>query len=305
MPDFHRLAPEDGLRHRYTARLRAGRRNHTTRRLRAAPYRTTRRPLGARRAGRAGSPRRARRVRVRRLEPRLAEGVTIAGVDVGGLTNREARRLLERASSRSRGFRSCSRSATQHFPIKASPLGVEADWQAALETAASEGEGFGPVRGFQRLQTRFFGAEISPPVQAYASALDYKLGQIADEIDRSHVEAKLVRRGLAIAVVPGQAGLRLDREAAERRRSVAGAVRAGHPGAAARHRRPGRGDRGRARARRAAGAHGASRRLSGSTTRRHRWKLPRWRIAELLRLPATAQIARDRRARAPTRGSRG
>ena len=102
----------------------------------------------------------------------------------------------------------------RQFPIKATSLGVEADWTAALRTAAREGEGFGPVRGFKRLQTRFFGAEIAPPVQAYTSALDYKLGQIADEIDREHVEAKLVRRGLAIAVVPGQNGLRLDREAA-------------------------------------------------------------------------------------------
>ena len=142
----------------------------------------------------------------------------------------------------------------RQFPIKASSLGVEADWQAALRTAASEGEGFGPVRGFKRLQTRFFGAEISPPVQAYTTALDYKLGQIADEIDRNHVEAKLVRRGLAFAVVsrPGRSEAR-SRCGRGRRRPRAREVRARRPGAAARGRRSRRGHRGRARARRAAG----------------------------------------------------
>ena len=71
------------------------------------------------------------------------------------------------------------------------------------------------MRGFRRLQTRFFGAEISPPVQAYAAALDYKLAGLARRSTGRHVEAKLVRRGLSIEVVRGQSGLRIDREAAE------------------------------------------------------------------------------------------
>ena len=54
-------------------------------------------------------------------------------------------------------------------------------------------------------------------MQVYAAALDYKLGQIADAVDRRHVEAKLVRRGLAVAVVPGQAG-RTARPRGRRRR---------------------------------------------------------------------------------------
>ena len=102
----------------------------------------------------------------------------------------------------------------ERYPIKATSLSVEADWAAAIETAAREGEGFGPVRGFRRLQARFFGAEIAPPVQAYGAALDFKLAGLAEAIDQRHVEAKLVRRGLAIEVVPGQTGRRLDQEVA-------------------------------------------------------------------------------------------
>src|SRR4029453_9065874 len=105
----------------------------------------------------------------------------------------------------------------KNYPIKATTLGVEADWASALESAAREGEGFGPVRGFKRLQARFFGAEVMPPVQAYAAALDYKLAGLARQIDQSPAEAQLARRGLSIEVVPGQAGQQLNQKAAERR----------------------------------------------------------------------------------------
>ena len=95
---------------------------------------------------------------------RIAEGVQIAGVDVGGLTREE--RLASLLKSR---FERVERvpvvftAGGEEYPITATTLGVEADWAAAIESAAREGEGFGPVRGFRRLQTRFFGAEIAPP----------------------------------------------------------------------------------------------------------------------------------------------
>jgi vancomycin resistance protein YoaR len=216
---------------------------------------------------------------------RLAEGVSVAGVDVGGLTRAEALRLLANRAAAVAKEPIVFTVGDEQFPIKASSLGVEADWGAALDSAVNEGEGFGPVRGYKRLQTRFFGAEISPPVQAYTTALDYKLAGLAREIDRAHVEAKLVRRGLSIVAVPGQTGLRLDREAA-----ADVVVRA-----------LARLDRGRqvplpvvvdpiqvtteelaAAARQARTALSAPVRLTYGPTS---WRLPRWRIAKLLALP--------------------
>ncbi len=219
-------------------------------------------------------------------EARLAAGVHVAGVDVGGLTTREARRLLQARAEQVERVPIVFTVGEQQFPIKASSLGVEADWQAALRTAASEGEGFGPVRGFKRLQTRFFGAEISPPVQAYTTALDYKLGQVADEVDRDHIEAKVVRRGLEIAVVRGQAGLKLDRDAAadtvvralarfERGAQVPLPVTVDAVEVTAAELAPA--------ARRARVAVSASLRLTAGGTH---WRIPRWRIAKLLKLPA-------------------
>ena len=216
---------------------------------------------------------------------RLAEGVTVAGVDVGGLTRAEALRLLERRAAEVAQEPIVFTAGERQFPIKASTLGVEADWGAALDAAVNEGEGFGPVRGYKRLQTRFFGAEIAPPVQAYTAALDYKIDGVAREIDRAHVEARLARRGLNIVVVPGQTGIRLDREAA-----ADVAVRA-----------LARLDRGRqvplpvvvdpvqvTTAELAAAAQDARRALSAPVRLTYgptSWRLPRWRIAKLLSLP--------------------
>ncbi|MGZ8783778.1 MAG: hypothetical protein ACXWZB_09820, partial [Gaiellaceae bacterium] len=117
---------------------------------------------------------------------RIAEGVLIAGVDVGGLTPKEARSLLEARFERVARVPVVFTAGGESFPIKATTLGVEANWAVAIESATREGEGFGPVRGFKRLQARFFGAEIAPPVRAYEAALDFKLDGLARSIDRQH-----------------------------------------------------------------------------------------------------------------------
>ena len=216
---------------------------------------------------------------------RLAAGVTVAGVDVGGLTRTEARRLLESRALAVAKVPIVFTAGEESFPIKASALGIEADWDAALDSAAREGDGFGPVRGYRRLQTRFFGAEVAPPVEAYTAALEYKLTGLAREVDRPPVEAKLRRRGLNVLVVPGQNGLRLDREAAadtivralarlERGRPVPLPVVVDPIDVSARDLAPA--------ARDARLALSAPVRL---TAGEKAWRLPRWRIAQLLALP--------------------
>jgi vancomycin resistance protein YoaR len=216
---------------------------------------------------------------------RIADGVEIAGVDVGGLTPKEARLLLERRFDRVARVPVVFTAGGEEYPIRATTLSVEADWAAAIESAAREGEGFGPIRGFRRLETRFFGAEIAPPVRVYEAALEFKLGQLAREIDQRHVEAKLVRRGLEIETVAGQPGRHLDRETAagrivralarlERGQPVALPVIVDPVEVTAADLAPA--------ARDARLALSAPVRLTYEETR---WRLPRWRIAELLTLP--------------------
>ena len=224
---------------------------------------------------------------------RIADGVAIAGVDVGGLTPREARALLERRFDEVARVPIVFTAGGKSYPIKATTLGVEADWASALESATREGEGFGPVRGFRRLQARFFGAEVMPPVQAYAAALDYKLAGLAREVDQSPVQAKLVRRGLSIELVPGRPGLELNRKAAESRivRALARLERGSTVAL------PVRIDPVEVRAADLAPAARQARLALSAPVRLEysgvRWKIPRWRIAELLSLPAagTTELA--------------
>ncbi len=216
---------------------------------------------------------------------RIAEGVHIAGVDVSGLTQKEARALLESRFERVARVPIVFTAGDEEYPIKATTLGVEADWATAIDSAARAGEGFGPVRGFKRLQTRFFGSEIAPPVQAYEAALDFKLATLAREIDRRHVEAKLVRRGLSVEIVPGQSGQSLAQDLAAGRivRALARLER-GQPIAL-----PVRLDPVEVTATDLAPAAAQARTALSAPVRLEyegtRWKLPRWRIAELLSLP--------------------
>jgi vancomycin resistance protein YoaR len=216
---------------------------------------------------------------------RIAEGVQIAGVDVGGLTKAEARTELQRRFERIARVPIVFTAGGKEYPIKATTLGVEADWASAIESAAREGEGFAPVRGFKRLQTRFFGSEIAPPVQVYEAALDFKLAGLARDIDQKHVEAKLLRRGLGVEVVPGQPGQRLAQDVAAGRivRALARLDR-GQPIAL-----PVLLDPVEVTAADLAPAAAQARIALSAPVRLEyegtRWKLPRWRIAELLSLP--------------------
>ena len=66
----------------------------------------------------------------------IAEGVTIAGVDVGGMTSAEARARSCAASSRSRSSgRSRSRRGEQRFTLSAEDAGVKADVGGMVDEA--------------------------------------------------------------------------------------------------------------------------------------------------------------------------
>jgi vancomycin resistance protein YoaR len=144
----------------------------------------------------------------------LASGTEVAGVEVGGLTNREAiaklDALFEKRSHDPVEFRAGEGS----YSFAANQLGVQPDWSAAVAAAGRAGDGFGPLRGFRRIRARVFGAEVLPRLAVSNAALEYALDQIAADVDRRPRNAAIVRRSLLFRVVPEQAGVRLDRESA-------------------------------------------------------------------------------------------
>jgi len=145
---------------------------------------------------------------------RLASGVRIAGVDVGGKTPREARAILERRADALASIPVTFRVGSRSWQLQPRHLGIRVDWRAAVDAVRRQGNGFGPLRGFRRLDLRFFGADVAPPTQVYDAALRAKLDEIAAAVNVSHHEASIVLRGLKPQIVPSRTGHVLDRHAA-------------------------------------------------------------------------------------------
>jgi len=145
---------------------------------------------------------------------KIAGGVRVDGVDVGGLEAAAARALLEHRADALAGRPVVFVAAGRRFPVRPNELGVESDWRAAVDSAQRQGDGFGPLRGFKRLGVDFFGADVTPPTTVLTGALQYELDRIAKRVDRLPVDAAVVRRGLSIVLLPARTGLRLDRGAA-------------------------------------------------------------------------------------------
>jgi vancomycin resistance protein YoaR len=144
----------------------------------------------------------------------LAAGTEVAGVDVGGLTRREAIAKLDalyeaRAEEPTRFV-----AASTSLSLAPTQLGVQPDWAAAVAAAGSAGDGFGPLRGFRRIRARVFGAEVSPPIAVSNAALEFALDRIASGVNRPPRSAALTLSGLRVRVVPEAAGARLDRATA-------------------------------------------------------------------------------------------
>jgi len=146
----------------------------------------------------------------------LAKGVSIDGLDVGGMKAKDAQALLERRSASLSHTPLTFVAGGKRFPIRPSELGVEPDWAHAVELARRQGDGFGPIRGFRRLDVQVFGADVSPPVEVLSGALQYKLSLIAKRVDREPRDAALQIRGGRVVTVPERDGLVLDRESAAR-----------------------------------------------------------------------------------------
>jgi vancomycin resistance protein YoaR len=135
------------------------------------------------------------------------------------------------------------------------------------------------------VRTRIFGSDVDPRVHVFPSVLRYTVGRIATAVDRPAVDAALERRGLSFVTKPARPGVELDRALASATivNALASLEREG----------PVRLRVARAEPRvveddLADAATAAQTAVSGPVTLTvgpTRFRLPRWRIAQLLELP--------------------
>ena len=145
---------------------------------------------------------------------RIAAGVQIAGVNVGGLTSGEAIAKLQ-ARARAVANAPVVFSAEGHFwRVRPANLGVEADWRSAIVRAQHESDGFTPWRGLRRVAIRLLGSDVAPPTRVWKRALSYELSRMSSAVGTPHRDAAIVLRGLHPAVVAGRTGRALDERTA-------------------------------------------------------------------------------------------
>ena len=221
----------------------------------------------------------------------LAAGTHVAGVDVSGLTKREAVAKLDALYEQRSDDPVEFTTGTSTFTLAANQLAVQPDWTGAVAAAGRAGDGFGPLRGLWRLRARVFGAEVLPRVAVSNAALDYALDRIASDVDQRPRSAALIRRGLRIQVVPERAGTRLDREASaeeivrtlgqiEKTADVTALPIRVTPPTVDAEMLAGPAERARVALSRPVVIKAAGR----------SFRVPRWRIAELLRLPRNGSL---------------
>jgi len=222
----------------------------------------------------------------------LASGTEVAGVDVGGLTPRAAVAKLDSLFERRSALRVSFAAGGETYTFAPNQLGVQPDWTAAVAAAGRAGDGFGPLRGFRRLRARVFGAEVLPRLTVSNAALEYALDQIADDVDTPASNAKLVRRGLRIKVLPDATGTRLDREAAAEVmvRTLGGLERPSGPTTLPVNVTPPKVTEEMLAAPAARARIAVSRPIVVRAAGRS-FRVPRWRVAELLRLPQDGATA--------------
>src|SRR6185312_173032 len=126
----------------------------------------------------------------------------------------QARVTLERRSAELAAVPVTFRVGSRTWQLQPRHLGIQVDWGAAVDAVRRQGEGFGPLRGFRRLDLRFFGADVAPPTQVYDAALRQKLDEIATAVNVPHREAAIALHGLTPRIVPSRTGHLLDRHAA-------------------------------------------------------------------------------------------
>ena len=145
---------------------------------------------------------------------KVADGVTVSGQDVSGLSAAEAQSKLAARAHTLYTEQVVFTGAGRRWSIAPAQLAVEADWNAAAAEALDRADGPVPIRGFERLKLRFFGSDVEPPATADQGALDRQLLVIAKQVEVEGREAAIVLRNGRPVVKPGEPSRSLETEAA-------------------------------------------------------------------------------------------
>ncbi len=147
---------------------------------------------------------------------RVYTGVTIQGIDVGGLTPEEAATALRDAApySSSGQLTLVDPRTGQEWSFTPAQLGIVVDTEATAEVAFDVGRSGGPLHRLQdTFQSWYYGRTIAPIVVFDEGQLDRGLGAISAEIERDAISAAWSTNEAGTPVYSaGQIGRTIDRD---------------------------------------------------------------------------------------------
>ena len=146
---------------------------------------------------------------------RLPDGTKIAGIDVGGRTRASAVALLKAKTRATDAIPLTVIAGGKRFQLRSDQLGFAPDWEEAVDAAAEHGNGPVPLRGFRRLWTSVAGLDVHPRVRYWQAAVAFELNRIAKTVDHPRREATLALHGRKPVVEPGLVGEVLDQDGAK------------------------------------------------------------------------------------------
>jgi vancomycin resistance protein YoaR len=145
---------------------------------------------------------------------RLPSGTEIGGVGVGGDTSAEAIATLT-AYNHALEQRPLTLVADgKRFTIRSDSLGFVPDWRSAVHAAFDRAGGPIPLRGYRRLWATVAGLDVRPSARYWSSAITYELNKVSRAVDHPRKESTLSLHGTQPVVQPGSIGRVLDRVAA-------------------------------------------------------------------------------------------
>jgi vancomycin resistance protein YoaR len=141
----------------------------------------------------------------------IAAGVTVAGVDVSGMTSAEAAALLTGRADAVAGVPVVFTVADRSFKVLPSDLDARVDWAAFAEQAQDEGDWPMPFRGVKRISVRIFGSNVEPVAEVDEPALAARLDTMAKTYDRAGRDASITLTGLEPVLIADREGRALNR----------------------------------------------------------------------------------------------
>lgn len=144
---------------------------------------------------------------------RIYTGVSLLGVELGGMTQAEARAALANAlaAADTENITFTDPATGQQWALSPSALGVAPDLDGMVRAAYAVGRSGGPISQLRDLWTSYYyGQTLAPTIIVNEGQLEQTLASVAADINRPASNALFTNEGGAAAYVPSQIGRELD-----------------------------------------------------------------------------------------------